>query len=337
MSTSSMSPTAASPAAGKAQLLKIFNSSLQKKPVAPAAAAAPAAPAAPTEADDPLVVPDNIVNWLAQLTLLYGVPLEYLVPDAAMLPPESIRFFYVDQNWTNRLIDGAVNIALGSSQDYVHILTTFEQLAQQAALAQSNVRQQLRNKPLPSTVQVGATLSGVLLRSAVVAGWPGLEVAAFSDVQGTQQLGLLRMDRLSDNVLLCLFNGVPQLVNFSEPPEGLHFGVIGNPSPPPQYQVALRGIGGKYPAGQQINDSGGNAYTAPISFRGNAAASGVLDIQQIKADLITQLDTLGALQKNGDVPLFTASQFAVQMVKGAGLQQFKPGTGKTCNGNTVNA
>lgn len=288
---------------------------------------------------DPPVIPDAIVNWLAQLTLLHGVPFEYLVPDAAMLPPESIRFFHVDQNWTNRLVDGAVNIALGSSQDYVHILTTFEQMAQSVALGQALVRSRLRGKPDPSTVAVGGTLTGVLLRSAAVAGWPGMEVSAFAGVDGTQPLPLLRMDRLSDNVLLCLFNGVPALVNFSEPPEGLHFGVIGNPawSPPPpattqpRYQLALRGLGGKFPAGQQINNAQGQAYTSPVSFRDGA--SGVLDIARMQADLVTNLVAQGAL--GGSPALLTASQFAVQMIKGAGLQQFRTDTANTCKGNTI--
>ena len=287
-------------------------------------------------------IPPSIVNWLAQLTLLYGVPFEYLVPDAAMLPAESIRFFYIDQNWTNRLIDGAVNIALGSSQDYVHVLTTFEQTAQAAALAQHNVRAMLRGKPQADTVQAGGSITGVLLRSAVVSGWPGLEVCAYSDREGKVALPLLRMDRLSDNVLLCLFNGVPQMVNFSEPPEGLHFGVIGNPSPPPSYQVALRGLGGpdgstgKYPAGQQINNASGQAMTSPISFRNDNRANGVLDINLIRADLVTRLNALGALQTEAGKPIFTSSQFAVQMVKGAGLQKFETGTGRICNGNQVN-
>ncbi|PLY42112.1 hypothetical protein CSZ94_12085 [Janthinobacterium sp. ROICE36] len=328
---------------GKTKQLEVYRQSLRQPKlrmanVANMARAAAQADGAAGQDDEPIVIPDGIVKWLAQLTLLYGVPFEYLVPDAAMLPPESIRFFYVDQNWTNRLVDGAVNIALGSTQDYVHILTTFEQTAQAAAVAQGLVRAQLRGKPAPATLAVGGTLTGVLLRSAVVAGWPGMEVSAFSDQAGTQALPLLRMDRLSDNVLLCIFNGVPELVNFSEPPEGLHFGVIGNPawSPPPpttqaQYQVALRGVGGKFPAGQQINDAHGNAYTSPITFR--ASVAGVLDIAQIQADLTANLNAQGAL--NGSPPLFTASQFAVQMIKGAGLQQFEPGTGKTCNGNVI--
>jgi hypothetical protein len=329
---------------GKEQLLSVFKQSIRRpllKGGLPALDGAPAAASSVAEAAEvaPLVIPDNIVNWLAQLTLLYGVPFEYLVPDAAMLPTESIRFFYMDQNWTNRLIDGAVNIALGSTQDYVHILTTFEQTAQAAALAQNLVRARLRGKPDPQAVTVDGTLTGVLLRSAVVAGWPGIEVAAFADEAGTQALPLLRMDRLSDNVLICIFNGVPALVNFSEPPEGLHFGVMENPkwsAPPPatseaQFMVALRGVGGKYAAGQQINDAQGKAVTSPLALR--AGVAGVLDIGQSQATLLASLTAQGAL--NGTPAQFTASQFAVQMIAGAGLQQFTLQAANQSDGSRV--
>ena len=49
--------------------------------------------------------------WLAGLQTLAGVPFAYLVPDARMLPPESIRFFAVDPNWTTALTDGALSLA----------------------------------------------------------------------------------------------------------------------------------------------------------------------------------------------------------------------------------
>ncbi len=49
------------------------------------------------------VVPPDVVRFLARLRLLEGVPFNYLVPDATMLPLESIRFFYVDRNWLDAL------------------------------------------------------------------------------------------------------------------------------------------------------------------------------------------------------------------------------------------
>ena len=55
-------------------------------------------------------MPQTLVDWLTRLGLLEGVPFNYLVPDEAMLPPESLRFFYLDPNWTSALLDGAMSI-----------------------------------------------------------------------------------------------------------------------------------------------------------------------------------------------------------------------------------
>ena len=73
---------------------------LAADPTARAALAAQAGPA-----------PDDVSAWLADLQVLTGVPFAYLVPDSRMLPPESIRFFAVDPNWTAALVDGALSIA----------------------------------------------------------------------------------------------------------------------------------------------------------------------------------------------------------------------------------
>lgn len=54
--------------------------------------------------------PDVITQWLSQLRLLKGVPFNYLVPYEAMLPTESMRFFYIDSNWIQSLLDGACSI-----------------------------------------------------------------------------------------------------------------------------------------------------------------------------------------------------------------------------------
>ena len=51
-----------------------------------------------------------MLAWFANLAMLEGVPFNYLVPDERMLPPESIRFFHVDQDWIDALIDGAFSI-----------------------------------------------------------------------------------------------------------------------------------------------------------------------------------------------------------------------------------
>ncbi|MFL5800161.1 MAG: hypothetical protein ACJ8CR_00160, partial [Roseiflexaceae bacterium] len=157
-------------------------------------------------AADSIQLPSGIVAWFDNLRLLRGVPFNYLVPDERMLPPESIRFFQVDHPWIDCLIDGAFSIGrlTGKLKDVDR--------EQKGALAQS--------------LAVHGTRSGFLLRSSVVAGWPGLLVdARLNSAPDATKLTLLRMDRLSSDVLLCLFSGEVARVEIHQKPETLHFGV----------------------------------------------------------------------------------------------------------------
>ncbi len=64
-----------------------------------------------------LPFPEDLNAFLSQLQLLINVPVNYLIPDIKMLPPESMRFFYYDQNWIDALLDGAYSIGRSPSQD----------------------------------------------------------------------------------------------------------------------------------------------------------------------------------------------------------------------------
>ena len=68
----------------------------------------------------PSGLPDYLESFLAHLRLLVGVPFEYLVADARLLPDESIRFFYVDRSWTDRLVDGALSVGKIGTREQAH-------------------------------------------------------------------------------------------------------------------------------------------------------------------------------------------------------------------------
>jgi hypothetical protein len=170
------------------------------------------------------IMPKQIAEWLAQTALLYGVPFNNLVPATPMLPAESIRFFYVDQNWIDSLLDGALSVGLQSSRD-----SLFQQLmrdplhrATDAALAE--VRDKLLGVPTTGGAVATAAPAGFILRSAVVSGWPGLEIRAWSAADSTNPMKPLRLDRVSPTVLVGIFPDVPVKLEFNEPSEGLVFG-----------------------------------------------------------------------------------------------------------------
>ena len=95
-------------------------------------------------------------------------------------------------------------------------------------------RYRLSERPFPPR-----PVSGLLLRSEAVAGWPGLRIDGYAkavpkggtirddsgiEAQGYPKLNILRMERLSKNVLLCLFDGEVQMADLHLRPETLHFG-----------------------------------------------------------------------------------------------------------------
>lgn len=181
-------------------------------------------------------LPVEISHWLGRLKLLYGVPLNYLVPDERMLPPESIRFFYIDPNWIKALLDGAFSI--GRSSDLEKTTHSFRMdsaatpfIGEQSTHKASAVRSTylgLAAQQMDMTV-----VSGFLLRSSVVTDYPGLGVNIYSKGEipsgedpGTL-LNILRMDKLSpsSDVLLCIVEGDAYRVDIHEALEALHYGI----------------------------------------------------------------------------------------------------------------
>lgn len=190
--------------------------------------------AAATDEDDAgrRVVPRDLRQWLARLRLLEGLPFCYLAADSLMLPPESVRFFFVDRNWTDALIQGALGVGTANSADRAQL----EQL-HRVIRDEIDEEERLVRRPDPREVQKGpaGTLTGFLLRSRAVSGWPGMHVRGYRDEVGADdeiipeshpsRLKIVRMERLAPAVLLVLFDGVPAVVHMEEPRQGVQFGV----------------------------------------------------------------------------------------------------------------
>jgi hypothetical protein len=202
--------------------------------------AAPMQVAAPTAEAE---MPAYMESFLGHLRLLIGVPFDYLVPDARLLPDESIRFFYIDRSWTDRLVDGAISVGKIGSREQAHHQAHAAGVGQQLDITERGVRDLQRNKysfldwrssfQVPGAAQV---TTGFLLRSGAVSGWPHMDVRAYSKVLPRNydpaapdsikyQLRTLRLERLSPGVLIALFEGVPTMVVCEEPHHGIQFGV----------------------------------------------------------------------------------------------------------------
>lgn len=218
----------------------------------------------PTDDDG---MPDSVVDWMARLRLLCNVPFAYLVPDHRLLPTESIRFFYVNRNWTDAAIDGALSVGAVTTKDRAQLQSLH------AAVRAALDRQERRiwagdagATPMDGPAEV---VTGFLLRSRAVSGWPGLHVRASHD---GRQLQLLRMERLAPAVLLVLLDGIPDRVVIEEPRAGVQFGVGPAPSgqPPTARSLVMRN-----PA------TGQPAALAPLTVPFRADAPGVVHVAEL--------------------------------------------------------
>jgi hypothetical protein len=170
------------------------------------------------------IMPDQIVGWLAQTALLYKVPFNNLVPSERMLPQESIRFFYIDPNWIDSLLDGALSVGIQSSRDSLFHRITRDALHRAVDTVLYQVRDKLRGAESSAAPPLGS-MAGFILRSAVVSGWPGLEVRAWSAADSTNPMKPLRLDRVAPSVMIGIYPDAPVKIEFNEPSEGLVFGL----------------------------------------------------------------------------------------------------------------
>ena len=237
--------------------------------------------------------PVEIQTWFERLGLLHGIPFNYLVPDEQMLPSESIRFFCLDWFWLESLLDGAFSI--GRVQD--------------ASAAQDS-----RQTPLTGEAK---HISGCLIRSDVIAGWPDLQIegselsiAGEQPMGQAQQLTLLRCDRLSEDVLLCLFDGAIRTVDISLKPEGLHFGF--NNDDDAGLWRELRTLDGTEMSDWKVHLTPVEDDSSPMINQ-----KSVVNIIDLANGIRDELQ-----EKEQSINDFTAAQFALQMIQGVEKVRF---------------
>jgi len=269
--------------------------------------------------------PEMIINWLARTALLYGVPFQNLVVDERMLPLEAIRFFYVDHNWIDSLLDGALSVGTQSSRDALFHQLMRDSLHRSVDATLGQVRDAMRNSPGATTPAAVGVMAGFVLRSAVVSGWPGLEVRAFSTTDESTPMKPLRLDRVGPDVLIGIYPDVPQRVEFNEPSEGLVFGTEDE-------GIDLRYVPG---AGDETAANIGKLIEPKVTLSRLAfpwrAAPGSPDTLQIggTGGLVDKLHAQFAVANITPPPAFGPAAFAVQMVRVPEQMLFLPTKGET--------
>jgi len=260
----------------------------------------PAAPGSP-------LVPAGARGWLAALRLLSGVAFQHLVPDARLLPPESARFFYIDRAWTDALIQGALAVGVITDADRSVLEQVYPFVRDDLDEAERTVRVTGSDAPEAGSADV---LTGLLLRSQAVAGWPGLGVRAYRSAQvpdnaqdDPSRLHIMRLERLAPSVLLVIFDGIPAVVHIDEPRHAIQFGVQENQAAQPgtwAYQLTVR----PNAAAGDLETTTGSPVDVP--FRSDSPA--VIDVSSLQ-------QAIGAA---------SPSSFALQLIQLPYRQVFGP-------------
>jgi hypothetical protein len=161
-----------------------------------------------------------VMAWVLDRMFLVGVPAHYLILDPTHLEPESLKFFYIDPNWIDALVDGALSLGnhMGVDKDRVAIKTALNDY--------------IRHKPhfQMHTPQIPAY--GFLLRSDLVTMFPDLKVNTLPEpkVQPPTRAPLLRHEIIADGVMLAFLDQPPASdtwngLVFTQPPHQERFAV----------------------------------------------------------------------------------------------------------------
>ncbi len=117
-------------------------------------------------------IPNRLRQWLLDLRLLRHVPIAYFVPDAALLPPESIRFLNIDATWMDRVLDGVFSAANTGTVDMVFSTGVL-------ALVRQTIDTDLKDLAGVGW-DASKPLTGMLIRSELVRRWPDMAVTAYT-------------------------------------------------------------------------------------------------------------------------------------------------------------
>jgi hypothetical protein len=203
-------------------------------------------------------MPARLRGFLDDLRVLRRIPISYLVPDPDLLPPESIRFFHVNQTWVDRIIDGVFSNTNVGTVDFHYSLTTLQLI--RAAI-----------DPTPGG------MTGILIRSELTRRWPKMIIRAFAStvagVDDESTIPVLRAEAISRDLFIALFAGQPKRIHIREPFEGVRFGVEAKE-------------GGGYEVDQRTAD--GNVLTTdePITLRSQSLRT--LDVIALRNQLSTR-------------------------------------------------
>jgi len=173
-------------------------------------------------------IPKEVKHFLGELYKLNGVPFSYLVPHGYFLEKEhqknnedysgTLSFFYVDPNWIEALLDGALSIGRVDKNEALLDLAVSGGFIEGYTPQSGKILDGNKNKE-----ERRLNTTGFLFRSDLISGWRGIEIQAFNE--GGELLQALRFERIDSDIFLGIFNGNISKITVKQPYEGLQFGI----------------------------------------------------------------------------------------------------------------
>ncbi|KAL1860123.1 hypothetical protein Plec18170_002072 [Paecilomyces lecythidis] len=160
----------------------------------------------------------TVLAWCLDRFFLHGIPYHYLFGDPRAVPKESIRTFYLDDNWFDVFLDGALSLGNYYARDIDVIRSSIK------AAFNNYLRTNLVNGHPPQIPRWG-----FVIRSYIVAKFPDLIVLAPWADPEDQRLEVLKIERPDNDLLVCLFDRVPDDGSF---PNGITLR-------PPEHQLSF--------------------------------------------------------------------------------------------------
>ncbi|MFW5418434.1 hypothetical protein J0910_17635 [Nocardiopsis sp. CNT-189] len=234
---------------------------------------------------------EPVKAWLDRLRLLEPVPFGHLVPSyrdgdgEGMLPPETVRFGFIDPGWVRAAVDGALSVGVG------HVLD--------AAL----------NELAAEDAAVPA--SAVLVRSELVPNWPD---TVYTGELGGEAVEPVRTAHVGEDIAVFLFDEVIDAFHIAEPPQGLHFGISS------RGQLTLRNLDpDQGEVGEQVDLFPEETHAFGRFLRNPSDAEHGADVLAV-AEGDDPVAAAVAAELGRDA--LTPAEFALQMINAPELQRF---------------
>ncbi|KAF5648088.1 hypothetical protein F52700_1303 [Fusarium sp. NRRL 52700] len=145
-----------------------------------------------------------ILKQLLDFKYLDCIPIHYLITDPSHLPEETMRFFYVDPNWINAMIDGALSVGntleIGG-QDVFKLM--IKKAVDEYEKRELSIEKAAHKPQTPKF--------GLFIRSSTVMSWKDLNISApFPKGWKGDKLEILSTRRIAKDTIMILLDRCPE-------------------------------------------------------------------------------------------------------------------------------